>query len=75
MSLFNGNKGEVALHTQEYETLYKRMIDFDQRLRRLELETDDFRDKVLRKIQRREQQKTEEVRRIIGGGNKREKAG
>jgi hypothetical protein len=41
-----------AVHSDEYETLCKRWVDVEQRLRRLELNESDMRDKVLRKLQR-----------------------
>lgn len=40
------------LKSEEYETLLKRWIDLEARVGRLELSEKDFRDKVLRKIQR-----------------------
>lgn len=39
------------LRSQEFETLYKRIVDVEQRVRRLELNEVDMRDKVLRKLQ------------------------
>lgn len=43
----------TPLKSDEYETLFKRHIELEQRVRRLELAEDDFRNKVLRKIQER----------------------
>lgn len=39
------------LRSNEFETLYKRVVDVEQRVRRLELNEVDMRDKVLRKLQ------------------------
>jgi len=43
----------TPLRSDEYETLLKRNIDNEQRIRRLELNEEDFRNKVLRKLQDR----------------------
>jgi len=44
-------------HEEELNTVQKRLRDVDNRLLRLELDIDTFRDKVLRKIQRRKKPK------------------
>jgi len=44
---------KTPLRSDEYETLLKRNIDNEQRIRRLELNEDDFRNKVLRKLKER----------------------
>ena len=80
--MFNWLKRKI-LTSQEYETLNTRfrtlqeaLYDAESRIRRLELEQDDFRDKVLRKIQtRRSYQEAEtlqesppKLKKIFGGG-------
>ena len=71
------------LQSQEYDTLIQRirtlqeaLYDNESRIRRMELESDDFRDKVLRKIQTRKTLQEEEriqdtptkSKKIFGGG-------
>jgi hypothetical protein len=46
----------TPLRSDEYETLLKRWTDLEQRVRRLELNENDMRDKVLRKLQRRSEE-------------------
>jgi len=48
-------RAEKQLNSDEFEKLLKRSIDLEQRVRRLELNENDFRDKILRKLQRKEQ--------------------
>lgn len=43
-------------HAKEWETLSKRWLDVENRVSRLELSEKDFRDKVLRKIQTRNEE-------------------
>ena len=54
-------KEEKPLNSEEFEKILKRCVDLEQRIRRLELNEDDFRDKVLRKLQRREKEGTLEI--------------
>lgn len=49
--MFFDKKPEKPLKSEEFETILKRVIDLEQRIRRLELNEIDLRDKVLRKIQ------------------------
>lgn len=54
MWLFDRKKediGKKELNSEEYEKLFKRIIDLEQRTNRLELNENSFRDKVLRKLQ------------------------
>ena len=46
--------GKKELNSQEFETLLTRLINVEQRVRGLELSEEDFRDKVLRKIQKKQ---------------------
>lgn len=48
---FASKKPEKELNSHEYETLFKRNVELEARIRRLELSEEDFRDKILRKIQ------------------------
>ena len=48
---FQTPKKVESLKSDEYESILKRVIDLEQRIRRLELNEVDLRDKVLRKIQ------------------------
>ena len=43
----------TQLRSDEYETLLKRNVALEQRIRSLELSEEDFRNKVLRKLQDR----------------------
>jgi len=55
-------------HAKEWETLNKRWADVETRLFRLELSEKDFRDKVLRKIQKAKQaEEGEEPKDLYGG--------
>lgn len=49
------------LESKEFETLYSRIVDVEQRVRRLELNEEDLRDKVLRKIQIQAQHKYDNI--------------
>jgi len=49
--MFFDKKPPIPLKSEEFETILKRVIDLEQRIRRLELNEIDLRDKVLRKIQ------------------------
>jgi len=51
---------EKRFSIDEYTSFLKRFEDLESRLRRLELENDDFRDKVLRKIQTKRPKAEEE---------------
>jgi phage FluMu gp28-like protein len=45
---------DKQLQSDEYEKLLKRWVDVEQRVSRLELNESSFRDKVLRKIQKQQ---------------------
>lgn len=55
------------LTLEAYKTLLQRLETMDSRLRSLELEADDFRNKVLRKIQAPRKDKPLEVEEKKGG--------
>lgn len=46
------------LNSEEFETLSKRIIDLNSRVTQLELSADDLRNKVLRKLQKKEEKRT-----------------
>ena len=55
-------------HSEQWETLNKRWADVETRLFRLELSEKDFRDKVLRKIQKqKESESSEEAKDLYNG--------
>ena len=51
---FFRKKYKIKEHEDVLTKWLERIIDLEQRINRLELENDDFRDKILRKIQRRQ---------------------
>lgn len=52
---------EKLLKSEEYETLLRRWTDVEARVRRLEMSEEDFRNKVLRKIQRAQDNQSEDL--------------
>jgi len=59
-----------VINSEEFETLSKRMIDFNTRITQLELTQDDLRNKILRKIQTKQETIVPEVpviKRAFGG--------
>lgn len=59
---------EKRFSIDDYTSLLKRFEDIESRLRRIELENDDYRDRILRKIQSKRQKEEEVVIPKKGGG-------
>jgi hypothetical protein len=51
--------GKRPLNSVEYEELSKKIINIDSRLRQIELTIDDFRAKVLQKLQKKHEKEQE----------------